>query len=285
MPKELSYSISMIYSQNTRTISSFRTIELSDDRFEWDGLRFMTIKTPNLKGRGDLSLYVPKDAAGENLPIYILLHGVYGSAWAWPMKGGAHRTAQRLMVQGEIKPCIVAFPSDGLWGDGSAYFPHHEKNFEQWIVSDVPTAIRENIPGAGENSPLCIGGLSMGGYGALLLGGRHPEKFSAISAHSSITALKYMEEFVEEPMSAYHQSFEGEDVLETFLRHKDHLPALRFDCGIADSLLEANRDLNSGLTAAGIEHIYEEFAGGHEWSYWEEHVEQTFRFFNQSVFT
>jgi S-formylglutathione hydrolase FrmB len=167
-------------------MSSFRTIELSDASYEMGGLRFLTIKTPNLAGRGDICLFVPKVKKGiSNLPIYILLHGVYGSAWAWAMKGGAAQTAQRMMLSGQIKPAIIAMPSDGLWGDGSAYSSHHDKNFDQWIVNDVSLAIIENIPEANQKSLLCIGGLSMGGYGALMLGARFPEKFKAISGHSS----------------------------------------------------------------------------------------------------
>jgi len=37
--------------------------------------------------------------------------------------------------------------------------------------------------------------------------------------------------------------------------------------------------LHRGLETAGIPHLYEEFAGGHEWPYWEKHLEQTLLFF------
>ena len=131
-------------------MSSFRTIELSENIYEIDGLRFLTIKTPSLLGRGDVCLFVPKvEKDLTNLPIYILLHGVYGSAWSWALKGGAHRTANHLISSGQIGPAIIAMPSDGLWGDGSAYFSHHHKKFDQWIVNDVPLAIIESIPKAG----------------------------------------------------------------------------------------------------------------------------------------
>jgi enterochelin esterase-like enzyme len=33
------------------------------------------------------------------------------------------------------------------------------------------------------------------------------------------------------------------------------------------------------LEEAGVPHVYEEFEGGHEWSYWEAHLEDTLRFF------
>lgn len=244
----------------------------------------MTIKTPNLKGRGNICLYVPDVPEGiTDLPIYILLHGVYGSAWVWALKGGAHHSARRLMAQEDIQPAIIAMPSDGLWGDGSAYFSHHSKQFDQWIVSDVPRAIAENIPEASVNSPVCIGGLSMGGYGALSLGSRFPETFHAISGHSSITRLEQMTEFVEEPLEAYSEFCEWPDVIQSMTHNQAHLPALRFDCGVDDSLLAANRLLHRQLTEVGIPHSYEEFAGGHEWPYWQMHVEKTYRFFDQTL--
>ena len=263
---------------------SFRTIELSDEIFERDGLRFLTVKTPNLQGRADICLFVPKvKKETTNLPIYILLHGVYGSAWIWAWKGGAHSTAQQLMDQRIIQPAIVAMPSDGLWGDGSAYFAHHGKYYDQWIVSDVPKAIIENIPEAGSYSPLCIGGLSMGGYGALMLGTQYPEKFKAISGHSSITKLDQLSLFVEEPLTEYEKYCAFPDVIQIMKLNKDRLPALRFDCGSSDELIEANRLLHHQLSDLQIEHIFQEFSGGHEWPYWRKHVAKTFRFFDEQL--
>lgn len=262
--------------------SSFRTIELSDTPFESQGLRFLTAKTPNLKGRGDICLYIPEVTEGtDNLPIYILLHGVYGSAWIWAMKGGAHKTAERLMKNKTIEPAIIAMPSDGLWGDGSAYFSHHSKKFDYWITSDVVTAIKENIPEAKNSNATCIGGLSMGGYGALSLGAKFPEKFKAISGHSSITKLEQMALFVEEPLEAYTNSNKLPDVIDCIKLNQDKLPKLRFDCGLKDELIEPNRLLHKELNDLNIEHTYEEFEGGHEWPYWIKHVEKTLVFFNK----
>ncbi|MEM8899433.1 MAG: alpha/beta hydrolase-fold protein [Bacteroidota bacterium] len=261
---------------------SFRSVELSDAPFEMSGLRFLTVKTPNLKGRGDICLFVPKQAANlVSLPIYILLHGVYGSSWVWALKGGVHLSAQTLIDQQKIKPAIIAMPSDGLWGDGSGYIHHNEIQFDQWIISDVPKAIRENIPQADEHSPICIGGLSMGGYGALRLGTNFPGIFQAISAHSSITQLVEMESFVEEPLSSYEGEPAFLDVIQAAEKHKEILPPIRFDCGTSDPLLAANRTLHNQFTRLGIPHVFEEFPGGHEWPYWQEHVVSSLNFFDQ----
>ncbi|TXG37237.1 alpha/beta hydrolase [Seonamhaeicola maritimus] len=262
--------------------SSFRTIELSDAPFESQGLRFLTVKTPNLEGRGDICLYVPKvDKDIDNLPIYILLHGVYGSAWIWALKGGAHKVAEKLINNKTIEPAIIAMPSDGLWGDGSAYYSHHSKNFDNWIVNDVVIAIKENIPEAKNSNSTCIGGLSMGGYGALSLGAKFPEKFKAISGHSSITKLEQMTLFVEEPLEEYTNNNDLPDVIDCIKSNQNRLPKLRFDCGVKDELIKPNRLLHKELNKLNIEHIYEEFEGGHEWPYWIKHVEKTLMFFDE----
>ena len=44
-------------------------------------------------------------------------------------------------------------------------------------------------------------------------------------------------------------------------------PALRFDCGLDDALLEENRAFHDHLERVGVEHSYVEFPGGHDWDY------------------
>ncbi|MEQ9286405.1 MAG: alpha/beta hydrolase-fold protein [Cyclobacteriaceae bacterium] len=262
-------------------MSKFRTTEISDPQFESDNLRFITVKTKNLKGRGDICVFVPEGSTGRDLPITILLHGVYGSCWCWSQKAGAHRTAQRLIDQATIEPMVIAMPSDGLWGDGSGYLEHNGSNFEKWIAEDVPAAVRENIEQTSDGSSIYIAGLSMGGYGALRIGSKYPEVFKGISGHSSITSLGQMSQFVEEPLEEYFQKDkQDEDVLETMLANKNQLPPIRFDCGNTDQLIENNRTLHRQMENEGIGHQYQEFSGGHEWEYWAEHLEKTLIFFN-----
>ncbi len=262
----------------------FRTTKISDPRFESDNLRYITIKTPNLKGRGNICLFVPPNIKVDNLPITILLHGVYGSSNSWSQQAGAHRTAMRLIQSKKIRPMILAMPSDGLWGDGSAYSKHGGFDFEKWIVEDVIDAVRLNIPQAKNSTTTFIGGLSMGGFGALMLGGKYPKKFKAISAHSAITSLPQMELFVEEQLSDYQQVLAKSEAAFPMLKsNRGKLPPLRFDCGKNDLLIEHNRKLHAQLLAAGISHQYEEFEGIHEWAYWEEHLVDSLLFFEKYI--
>ena len=263
--------------------STFRTIKVSESRFESDGLRFITVKSKNLQRRANVCLYVPDNIPSkEMLNVNILLHGVYGSAWSWALNAGAHKTARRLIDSNQIKPCILAMPSDGLWGDGSGYVDHEYESYEKWIVEDVPAIIRDQFPNHSEIT-YSIGGLSMGGYGALLLGAKYADLFKSISAHSSITKWEELQPFVEENIYMINNPNGHQDTVDLIIGNKDKLPRLRFDCGVDDDLIEANRLLHKQLTDAAINHVYEEFPGGHEWPYWEKHLEDTLIFFDKAT--
>ena len=207
-------------------MSKFRTVEVSNPKFASDHLRHITIKTPNLHGRGDITVFVPPGTASmSDLPLVILLHGVYGSHWAWTGLAGVHLTTMRLIEEGVLPPLVLAMPSDGLWGDGSGYLPHSTFNFENWIVRDVVDICREVLLVVSDRSPLFIAGLSMGGFGALRLGAKYGDVFTAISGLSSITAVDQLKLFVEEPLAAYAQEDHREEsILQTMLAHRDQLP-------------------------------------------------------------
>ena len=267
--------------------SRFATIDLSDPTYEFENLRFLTVKSPALQGRGDITLYIPAEAeAGTAVPLVLLLHGVYGSHWNWALKGGAHRTAESMIAAADIPPLILAMPSDGLWGDGSGYFAHQSINYEAWIVEDVIDCLIETVPAIDDQSPVFISGLSMGGYGALLLGAKYPERFAGISAHSSMTHFDQFEIFARQPMATYQPASESDKSVFYWLqKHQERLPPLRLDCGAEDLLIAHNRELRQALLDHGIDHTYEEFEGSHSWAYWSEHLKDTLRFFGGIIET
>ncbi|CAN5200683.1 alpha/beta hydrolase-fold protein [soil metagenome] len=266
-------------------MSRFRTTKISDPRFERDNLRLITVKSSHLKGRGDICVFVPPGIENsENIPVVTLLHGVYGSAWSWPLNTGVHIKVNEMIMKKELPPMVIAMPSDGLWGDGSAYLPHNGYNFEKWITEDIIYALSEHIEEVSLNSPRFICGLSMGGFGALRIGAKFGRYFRGISGHSSITSLKQMKLFVEEDLANYFQENKiDEDVFSTFLEYRQHLPPVRFDCGASDQLINYNRNLHQQLLENGIDHIYEEYPGAHEWPYWEKHVIKSLLFFAEQL--
>jgi putative tributyrin esterase len=261
----------------------FRTFEISLPEFSPEFLRFITVKSPSLRERGDLTLFIPPDVGSGPLPVVILLHGVYGSHWAWTAKGAAHLTALRLIQEKKIRPMLLAMPSDGLWGDGSGYLPHHDLDFERWIVDEVPQVVRLATPLAQVHSPLFIAGLSMGGFGALRLGAKYPNIFHSFAGHSSITEFSQMSDFVEETIGTWNIPAESQSLAEQLTSQRDQLPLFRFDCGTEDPLIQANRKLHQFLKNEGIPHEYQENPGGHEWVYWQTHLPETLCFFEKTL--
>ena len=52
-------------------------------------------------------------------------------------------------------------------------------------------------------------------------------------------------------------------------------PALYLDIGRDDRFLDENRVFHAELTALGVTHLYREWPGTHDWSYWHEHVAES----------
>lgn len=260
-------------------MSQFFTTE----KATFQGLDFITVKSNALKQRADITVYAPPNLGESATPLVILLHGVYGSHWAWTMKGNAHITAHHLIETEQIKPMILAMPSDGLYADGSGYVPHQTADYERWIVEDVVEVMKEQYAQITEESPIFIAGLSMGGFGALRLGAKYPTVFKAFSGLSSITHFNQIGEFVSDFEQLKQDALEQDGVLEWVLRNNEIIPPFRFDCGTDDILIEYNRQLHNELNNHGIPHIYEEFSGGHTWEYWTEHLTETLMFFNKQL--
>jgi putative tributyrin esterase len=259
---------------------SFASVERSDPRFERDGLRVITVRSDALERRADMCFWAPPTGPSPTtLPLLILLHGTGGSAWSWPLNGGAHLTASRLIESGEIEPVALAMPSDGLWGLGSGYVPHADADYERWIVEEVPAVAALIDDRVTDSSPLTIAGLSMGGFGALRLGAKYPDRFRGISAHSAVTTLGRLAETTGNRLDALPSFGQPDGTALHWLEvNAARLPPLRFDCGSDDPLLPGNRALHAALEARGIEHQYEEFAGGHDWLYWRLHLADSLRF-------
>jgi len=241
-------------------------VELSDPAYECEGLRHATANSRALGRRGDATFWsTPVGATAEPVPLVILLHGVYGSHWAWAHKAGAHRTAAAL-----DRPIALAMPSDGLFGLGSGYVPHRGGDFASWILDEVPRLAAMALPGVDPDAPIALVGLSMGGFGALLLGARHPERVHAVNGMSSITDFEQMRLFVGD-ISAYDVDDADRSVIDA-MRAAPALPRIRFDCGSSDPLIDHNRALHAALDGGGIDHDYVEHDGGHEWGYWTAHL-------------
>ena len=103
---------------------------------------------------------------------------------------------------------------------------------------------------------------------------------SAISAHSAVTDISTHRQIgLRTPEIHRLRTDPTHTVMYWAKQHKGQLPPLRFDCGTEDYMLDENRQLHGALEAEKIAHTYQEVPGGHTWEYWEQHIEDTLRFF------
>lgn len=261
----------------------FRTVRVSPPGSLDPGSAFLTVQSPALGGRGDLGIHVPQaTAVRESVPIVVLLHGVYGSFWNWFLAGQAHQTLDRLVEAGSVAPMVLVTPSDGMSGEGTAYLPHADRDYETWIIDDVVDLVREFVDAATDASPLFLGGNSMGGFGAARLGLRHTDRVAGIAMHSAITHLDQLAHFTTDDVATKAGLDRAErDLLTTLDRCPSTPPPVYLDCGDADPLAEANDVFDGELTRRGVEHEAHTFAGAHDWDAWSNRIEHSLVFFDR----
>ncbi|WP_133012626.1 alpha/beta hydrolase [Marinomonas flavescens] len=260
---------------------TIKRLEVSNPAYTPNNTQFLTIHSSYLERRHDVSIY-NINAQGKDVPIIVLLHGVYGNHWVWMHLGGVHLVYEKLKKANNLGEFVLVMPSDGGLQDGSAYLPtSNHGNYEQWIMEDVLDAVIDNVACVSSNSHIYLTGLSMGGYGALRLGAKYADRISGISAHSAITKLEQICLFTDTPLDQYAcLNIEQDNLIFWITENAATLPPLRFDCGEDDLLYEANVELHNTLDTLNIKHQFEHFTGEHSWPYWHQHIEQTFQFFN-----
>lgn len=209
------------------------------------------------------NVILPGEGKGP-FPVLFQLHGLTDDCDAWIERSNLVRYVADM-------PLIVVLPDGGthIYSNWRGSGRLGKANYEDLIIEDMSNHLRRHFHVTG--GPWAIGGLSMGGYGALKLGLKHPDRFASIYAHSSKTDWRNTEldlSLLEEPQDI-HLLVHAQRINEL-----DRKPVLSFDCGVEDELLEENRWFHSELERLGLEHRYAEFEGGHEWDYWDLHVRE-----------
>lgn len=129
------------------------------------------------------TVYLPDGYAQSTTayPVVYLLHGAGGDENEWHTKGGAPETLDGLIKRGLMRPSVVIMPTAGpasWWTDGAA------EKAGTAIMKDLLPYVEARYRVQKERSGRAIGGLSMGGYGALNLSLRYPESFCAAAVIS-----------------------------------------------------------------------------------------------------
>jgi enterochelin esterase-like enzyme len=109
---------------------------------------------------------------GPRLPVLYLLHGNNGDANDWITQGHLQSTADTLIERKEIPPVVIVMPQGG-----TDWYVDRKERMETAFFDDLLPEIEAHYAVATQRGGRMIGGVSMGGFGALRYALTQPELF------------------------------------------------------------------------------------------------------------
>ncbi len=237
-----------------------------------------TLKSTILGRAVAYSVYLPDgyDTDTRSYPVLYLLHGLGDDHTGWSQQGDVKAIADRTIASGQAAAMIIVMPDAGRGFyvnrfDGK---DSYEDMFFKELIPHIETTYRTRTT----REYRAVAGLSMGGYGALLYGLRHPETFGSVAA---LSAAVFTDEEAQQSDKAIFEQLFGPPYPNAYWSQHNPLelmqqlpnpkqPPVRFwiDCGDDDFLYKGNAALHVLMRDRKIPHEYRVRDGGHTWSYW-----------------
>ena len=272
-------------------------------------------------------VYLPPSYALEpnrRYPVAYYLHGLSGSESDWLSLADIDIVADSLIAHAMPEMILVMPDGDDGWytnwvvqrgydecardaanGRAALSFCVRTPRYDDYIAGDLVRHVDSTYRTLADRAHRGIAGLSMGGYGAVMLALSHPGLFVAAASHSGVLSPLYggphpfappprylgsidtLERVwggvwpsVEPAFGPLLASWEARDPARRVRSLKakgDPIPALFFDVGKEDGLADQSRAFHAELVSLDIAHTYTEWPGRHDWAYWHAHVGESLR--------
>ncbi len=141
------------------------------------------------------SVFLPPQAATQNVPVLYWLSGLTCSDENFSTKAGAQRVAAELgiaLIIPDTSPRGEGVPDDPAYdlGLGAGFYVNatqapwsaHYQMYD-YVLHELPALVEAELPLSDKRA---ISGHSMGGHGALVLALRNPQRFVSVSAFAPI---------------------------------------------------------------------------------------------------
>ena len=263
--------------------------------------------------------------------MFYYLHGLTGNETNWVELGKLDAASDQLGLQAIVVmpdgddsfyvDAIAKADYDACMKDGTGLFiPAKQskrdtcvraRRYESYIAQDLVGHVDATYRTIAKREARAIAGLSMGGFGALMLSMRHPELFAAAASHSGVDSLTYMGPFPYQKgkvqlmtdvkqwggpfveINRWMRSVFG-DELATWKQYdpttlveklQPGQLALYLDCGTEDGFALHNgmQYLHDLLLAKNIEHAYYIGPGGHDFRFWSVRIAESLKFLRDHV--
>jgi len=127
--------------------------------------------------------YNTPEARTRRYPVLYLLHGSPGGERDWFSAGKADQSANTLIAMGKTSELILVAPdgngrpgATSEWGNSF----DHRQNIETYVAVDLVKYVDQKYRTIAEAAYRGIGGLSMGGFGAMNIAVHHPDIFGVV---------------------------------------------------------------------------------------------------------
>jgi S-formylglutathione hydrolase FrmB len=212
-------------------------------------------------------LLVTPHGGGQGRPLLVFLHGrgaTPGETLGDAFLAGLRRLGARAPV--------VLLP-DG--GDHSYWHDRAEGAWGSYVLHEaIPAALTRS--GANPHR-VAIGGISMGGLGALDLARIAPRRFCAVGGHSAALYLRGSET----PDGAFDDlaDFKRHDLVAFARGGSPYRAPLWLDVGTKDPFRGADTAFAHELQADGAKPSFHVWPGSHGPTYWDAHLARYLRFY------
>lgn len=209
-----------------------------------------------------------------------LLHGYSGNHTDWLHFARIRELSDRYKV-------AVFMPA----GENHFYLDDEEKGqlYGEFLGGELLAFTRSMFPLSNAREDTFIGGLSMGGYGALRNGLKYSEQYGKIIALSSalisykiaglapgfkdgIADYNYYKRVFGDLNQLLGSDKDPEALVDQLKERGAAIPDIYMACGKDDFLLDVNRRFHDYLCQGDVPHIYKENKGIHDWNFWNEHI-------------
>jgi putative tributyrin esterase len=207
----------------------------------------------------------------ERYPVLYLLHGWEGDETNFVSLThlGQDASAYKLIV--------VTPRAENSWYVNSA--THPKDRYADYIFQDLIAEVDAHYRTIASPHERAIAGISMGGYGAMLLSLRHPGAFAfAASISGAFDGPSGIESVMPQLKQSTDEAFEAPGSTTRTQNHVDTLigtvdrtqqPYFFLECGASDPLLSSNRQVVEKLSSHGFAYEYHELPGAHTWPFWD----------------
>jgi enterochelin esterase-like enzyme len=229
-----------------------------------------------LESRFHFVVYLPASYAGgsDRYPVVYFLHGLPASPTSylhlgWVSEALAQTGRDAILVIPQGTRVAGGDPEYHNWGPGD--------DWETALAQELPAWMDANYRTLADRRGRAIIGYSAGGYGASIIGLHHPETFSAIQSWSGY--FEPTDPTGRKPLSVGSAAENDKANVEYLIpalpkQFARHPTTFAFYVGASDpTFVPANTSLQRALTAAGIEHVFRLYPGGHTVALWQAHAQ------------